>query len=401
MTNQGPLSGFRVLDFTQMMAGPFATQVLADLGADVIKVEKPGEGEWERSLASMGEYFSGQSVFFLAMNRGKRSLAVDLKRAEGIEVIRRLIPSVDVVMSNFKPGTMERLGLGYESVAALNPDIVYHSSSGFGQFGPYSNRPGQDLLLQAVSGLAAQSGRAGSPPTPTAHSLVDSATALFNVIAILAALLGRERGRPVGEAHVDMLSAAISIQCQELAAHTNLGQEFERSPAGVGAPWSAAPYGIYATSDGYIAIAMGDIAVVAAALAVPNIEELVRLDPFADRDELQTRIASSVQRWTRDEAVDLLLAVGAWAAPVLDFDEVVNHPQARANGSFVTLVHSSYGRFQASALPIRYSQFEPTYEIAAPLVGEHSRAILTSFGFTETEIDGLVESGVVDAGAAS
>lgn len=394
--NSGPLQGITVVDFTQMMAGPFATQILSDLGATVIKVEKPLVGEWERSLASMGEFFHGQSPFFLAMNRGKQSLGIDLKSDAGKDVVRKLIAQADVVTSNFRPGTLDRLGFGYDDVRQIKPDIVYASSSGYGSFGPWVGRPGQDLLLQAVSGMLAQSGKNGEPPTPVASSVIDAITALYNVIGILAALMGREKGLNVGEVEVSMLEAAIAVQCQEIAANINLEQEFQRSESGLGTPWNDAPYGVYRTSDGYVAIAMADLALLGELLDSPVLIEIGR-DPerFDRRDEAKYALESVTAAMSRDDLVYKLLERDVWAAPVLSFEEVRELEQVELSGILKKLQHPQYGSYVSPGLPVRFSDFLPAYTVAPPLPGQDSRDVLSRAGLSSDQIDELVQQGVV------
>ena len=191
------LEGIRVLDFTQMMMGPWATQFLADMGAEVIKVERPGAGEWERGLRAAGRLLGGQSPFFLAMNRNKKSLTLNLKDARARDIVLKLAATCDLVTENFRPGVLDRLGLGYDDLRQVNPSIVYVSGSGFGSDGPYAGRPGQDLLIQAMSGLAAYGGRRDDPPTPCGSSVVDASTALLLAYSAMVALFHRERtGEP-------------------------------------------------------------------------------------------------------------------------------------------------------------------------------------------------------------
>lgn len=392
----GPLAGIVVVDFTQMMAGPFATQILSDLGATVIKVEKPVVGEWERSLASMGEFFEGQSPFFLAMNRGKKSLGIDLKSEIGKEVVRKLIAQADVVTSNFRPGTLDRLGFGYEDVKAIQPKIVYAASSGYGSFGPWVGRPGQDLLLQAVSGMLSQSGKKGEPPTPVASSVIDAITALYNVIGIISALLGRSKNMDVGSVEVSMLDAAIAVQCQEISANINLQQKFERSESGLGAPWNDAPYGVYRAKDGYVAIAMADLSLLGQILLVPALAEISK-DPngFSRRDEAKTAIEAATIKISRDKLVDSLLEHDVWCAPVLSFEEMRELEQVQMSGILRELNHKEYGSFVTPGLPLKFSKFSPEYDVAPPLPGQDSRAVLTQAGLTDEEINLLIKDGVV------
>jgi crotonobetainyl-CoA:carnitine CoA-transferase CaiB-like acyl-CoA transferase len=398
MTTTGPLHGVFVVDFTQMMAGPFATQILADLGATVVKVEKPVSGEWERDLASMGEYFHGQSPFFLAMNRGKRSLGVDLKSEAGKALVRRLIVRADVVTSNFRPGTLDRLGFGYDDVKKLNPDAIYSASSGYGSSGPWVGRPGQDLLLQSVSGMLAQNGKAGDSPTPVANSVIDAITALYNVIGILAALLGRSQAINVGSVEVSMLEAAIAIQCQEISAHINLNQTFERSESGLGTPWNDAPYAVYKASDGFITIAMADLGLLSRVLGIPSLAEIAASgNTFEHRNQAKELLEATTQTMPRDVLVDLLLEFDVWCAPVLSFEEVRQLEQVRISGILKHLQHPEYGDFVSPGLPISFSDFTPGYDVAPPLPGQDSRDILRELGLTEVEMSELFDSGVVSA----
>ena len=269
----GALDGIRVLDFTQMMLGPFATQVLADLGADVIKVERPQLGEWERGLEFAGRLIGTDSAAFVAMNRNKRSVALDLKGKGARDALLRLAATCDVVVENFRPGVMERLGLGYDDFRAVRPDIIYCSGSGWGQRTKYAleNRPGQDLLIQAASGLALNTGAAGDPPIAAGTSICDATGALTLANGILAALLARYRHGVGQRVEVDLFHATMAILTQEISAMVNLGLDFTRSEAGIAQPWLSAPFGIYRTADGWIAIAMGSLSAVADVFDAPDV----------------------------------------------------------------------------------------------------------------------------------
>jgi crotonobetainyl-CoA:carnitine CoA-transferase CaiB-like acyl-CoA transferase len=281
------LDGIRVLDFTQMMMGPWATQFLGDMGAEVIKIERPGVGEWERGLRSSGELLDGQSPFFLAMNRNKKSLSLNLKQPQARDIVLRLVRDADLVIENFRPGVMARLGLGYDDLRAIEPSIVYVSGSGFGQTGPYVDRPGQDLLIQAMSGLAAYGGRAGDPPTPSGSSIVDASTALLLAFSAMVGLVHKLKTGEGQLIDVSLFDTAIALQCQEIAAHLNMERGFERSRAGIGGAWLSAPFGIYRTSDGHLALAMASLSVIGELLEEPRLAE--HDDPrraYDDRDEV-------------------------------------------------------------------------------------------------------------------
>lgn len=384
----GPLNGVRIADFTQMMAGPFATQLLGDLGAEVIKIEKIHTGEWERGLPSMGEFISGQSPFFLAMNRNKKSLAIDTKKPESLKIIKRIIETSDVVINNFRPGAMDRMGVSFEFCKEINPDIVYLNSTGFGSTGPYMSRPGQDLLLQSISGLVSNTGKGSDTPTALGTSIVDATTALFNVIGVLAGLIGKINGKKATKIDVNMLSSAISVQCQELVAYMNLNQNWERSQAGIASPWIAAPFGIYPTKDGYAAISMSDLSVLSDLLDLPRLKQLNTNElAFSERDEIKALIETKTVSFTRDGLIEHLLTKDIWCAPVKDFHEIVDDPQVKENETFTEIEHPEYGKLKVVAMPMKFSNYSPSYEIPAPMPGEHSEEILQNLGFSSQEID--------------
>src|ERR687888_885692 len=219
----------------------------------------------------MGELLAGQSPFFLAMNRNKKSVSLNLKHPRAGEIVRKLAQTSHLVTENFRPGVMDRLGIGYEDLRAVNPSIVYVAGTGFGSDGPYVDRPGQDLLIQSMSGLAAYGGRRVDPPTPSGSSIVDASTALLLAFSALVGLFHRERTGQGQRVDVDLFGTAIALQCQELTAFMNIKTRPERSAAGIGAAWLSAPFGIYATADGHVALAMGSLAVLGELIGVPEL----------------------------------------------------------------------------------------------------------------------------------
>lgn len=368
------LDNIRILDFTQMMLGPYGTQMLGDLGADVIKVERP-EGEWERGLAMMGEYVAGQSAAFLAMNRNKRSVALDLKDATARAAILELAKTCDVVVENFRPGVMDRLGLGYEDFRAVRPDIIYCSGSGWGQDSVFArqNRPGQDLLIQAMSGLAANTGRAGDPPTPAGTSIVDHATALTLACAVLAALVARNTHGVGQKIEVDLYSTAIAMQCQEISTLVNQGKNWERSAAGVGSAWLSAPFGTYEASDGWIAIAMAPIDVVAAAVGDPALGEL---DPWLQRDEVKDLLATHIAKETVDHWLETLLPAGIWTAKVRSTKEAVDELREQGSDLLITVPGPDGEPIELIGCPIRMSATPWQMRHAPAAVGQHTAEVL-------------------------
>jgi crotonobetainyl-CoA:carnitine CoA-transferase CaiB-like acyl-CoA transferase len=384
------LDNIRILDFTQMMLGPYGTQMLADLGADVIKVERP-DGEWERGLAMMGDYVAGQSAAFLAMNRNKRSIALDLKSATAREALLELAKTCDVVVENFRPGVMDRLGLGYESMKAVRPDIIYCSGSGWGQDTVFArqNRPGQDLLIQAMSGLAANTGRSVEPPTPAGSAIVDHATALTLACSILAALVARNTHGVGQRIEVDLYSTAIAMQCQEISALVNQGHEWERSAAGIGAAWLSAPFGIYETTDGWIAVAMASIDVVAAAVGD---SALADMDPWKQRDEIKEALARHIATQSSQHWLDTLLPAGIWTAKVRSTKEAVDELREQGSDLLVTVPGPDGSPIELIGCPIKMSETPWQQRLAPPAVGEHTAEVLESI-LSDELLAELLDSG--------
>jgi crotonobetainyl-CoA:carnitine CoA-transferase CaiB-like acyl-CoA transferase len=390
------LEGVRVLDFTQMMMGPWATQFLGDLGAEVIKVERPGSGEWERGLRAMGELLGGQSPFFLAMNRNKKSLTLNLKDPRAREVVLRLAGSCDLVCENFRPGVMDRLGMGYEALRAQNPSLVYVAGTGFGPDGPYADRPGQDLLVQSISGLAAYGGRRDDPPTPSGSSIVDASTALLLAFSAMVGLFHRERTGEGQRIDVSLLNTAVALQCQELAAFLNSGRRFQRSQAGVGAAWLSAPFGVYRTADGHLALAMGSLAVLGELLGLP---ELAGYDTperaWAERDHTYRILAGRLGERTTREWLELLASRDVWCAPVQSFEEVVADPQVAHNELLATVDYPGLGEVRVVGMPARFSQTPGTIRLGPPTVGQHTDEILGALGYGAEEVRRLRQEGCV------
>ena len=390
------LDGIRVLDFTQMMMGPWATQFLADMGAEVIKVERPGAGEWERGLRAAGRLLGGQSPFFLAMNRNKKSLALNLKDARARDIVLKLAATCDLVTENFRPGVLDRLGLGYEDLRRVNPSIVYVSGSGFGSGGPYAWRPGQDLLIQAMSGLAAYGGRGGDPPTPCGSSVVDASTALMLAWSAMVALFHRERTGEGQKVEVSLFATAIALQCQEITAFLNSGGGFTRSEAGVGAAWLDAPFGIYRTADGWIALAMMSLAELGEALDLP---ELAGYDDgeraFTERDTVKRLVEPVLGRRPTAEWLDSLGGRGLWCAPVQDFADLEDDPQVAHAGLIATVPHPDGGEVRVVGPPVRFGQTPGTIRTGPPAVGQHTGEVLKGLGYSDDELRALREEGVV------
>ncbi len=384
------LDGVKILDFTQYKAGPMGTQILGDMGADIIKIERSRGGDLERRFATFGRFTGkGDSPFFLAMNRNKRSLALNIKTPEAKEIIYKLAAEADVVVQNFRPGVLKKLGYGYEDFKKINPNIIYCSNSGYGLTGPYVKRPGQDLLAQAMSGLIMMNGTEDSP-TAVATSVPDAVTALYLCIAILGALYHKKDTGEGQEIDVDLLSSAIAIQQEEISAYLNLKPrpEFKRSKTGLAAPWNGAPYGIYKTSDQkYIALGVVPMEKLSELIHAPELAEYTELeDAFDHRDDIRPIVQEKILQNTQEYWVDYMLGFDVWCAPVNSFKEMIHDPQVIHNQNIRKMSHSVLGEIGVVAQPIRCSKTPLCYEMAPPVLGQHSEEILHELGYEEEKI---------------
>ncbi len=391
------LEGVTVLDFSHLLQGPFATQMLGDLGANVIKIERPGPGDMFRTMTFNNRWLGGsESPNFLAWNRNKRSLALDLKAPEAKGILHRLAARTDVVVQNFRPGVLARLGFGYEDFRTLNPRIIYCSGSGYGDSGPYVNRPGQDMLLQGLTGLAANTGRADGPPTPVGAGMADQLGAMNMVYAILAALYYREKSGVGQEVKIDLLSGMLAHQAQELVSALNFDQDFKRPRSGIGHPGMAAPFGVYPTADGFITIAMSPFKKL---VAVLGCEELLAFDHpetlFEDRDTIWEKLASYTEKRATSELMEALLGADIWCGEVKTHRQVAQDPQVKHLGCITSYQHPVAGEVQVVAPAIRMSETPAHIGRPAPLVGQHSSEVLRELGFSDADIRDYLSRGVV------
>src|SRR5215213_5251809 len=312
------LDGVRVVSFTHFLQGPSATQVLADLGADVIKIESV-QGAWERHWSGGEAFKNGVSVFFLLAGRNQRSLSVDLRSEEGKEVVQKLVEEADVIVENFRPGVLDRLGFGYEQVYKTNPKIVYCSLSGYGSTGPGRDRPGQDLLAQAMSGIGMLNGNKSDPPTLVGTAVVDQHAAVLGALGVLAALYER-RDTGVGKKiDSNLLNAALDLQIEPFIYHLN-GQLYERSETGVSSRFHQAPYGIFETADGYICISLTPPEKMAQAFGDDTFHEWSEEDQFRRREEVNAHIAGHVRTRPAEHWHGVFDEVGIWYAPVNEYE---------------------------------------------------------------------------------
>ena len=391
------LDGYRVLDLSVAMAGPLAAMRLGDLGADVVKVE-PTTGEWQRHTAAGGATGHEVNASFLSLNRNKRSLAVDLKSVEGRELLYELVKSADVFLQNYRPGVAARLGVDYETLRALKPDLVYVSISGYGDTGPYAEWPGQDLLVQAMSGALFSAGRPGEPPVAAPYFLADAVTAYSAFEGVLAALLHRERTGEGQLIQVNMLDAVIALQMQELSVHTVGGVPQTRSDEVHAHSYIRAPYGIFTTADGYLSLAFANLPVLAEVLDAPQLAGLdAERDGFARRDEIAAAVSTALLRESTDHWLHKLRERGVWCGPVLSYADVRTDPQVLHNGSFVTYDHPTEGAVTTPGFPYTFSRTPPEVRRPAPLVGEHTDELLAELGLSSEQRQALIQQGAVVA----
>lgn len=395
----GILSGYRVLDCSIAMAGPFAAQRLGDLGADVVKVE-PTTGEWQRHVAAGGAEGSRVNVSFLSLNRNKRSLAVDLKSPDGKQVLLDLVKTADVFLQNYRPGVAKRLGVDYESLSKINPGLIYVSISGYGEDGPYVHRPGQDLVLQGMSGAMLSAGREGEPPTAAGQYLVDAITAYNAFEGALAALLHRERTGEGQLVQVNMLDAITTIQMQELSVFTVGGKPQERSAEPHAHVYIRAPYGAFATSDGFIIVAFPKLETLGKVIGEDSFLTMNdEVDTWTRRDEIFAKTREKLRAKTSSEWLELLRAADIWCGPVYGYADLVEDEQIKHNGTFVEYEHPTEGRVKTPGFPIRFSKTPSTVDRGAPITGQDTRDVLAEAGYAADKIEALERSGAIVSGS--
>jgi CoA:oxalate CoA-transferase len=381
MSKPLPLAGILVIDFSQFLSGPSAALRLADLGARVIKIERPGTGDICRQLYISNVVLDGDSTTFHAINRNKESFAADLKYSSDQKRVRKLLAQADVVLHNFRPGVMERLGFAYDDVQAINKSIIYGTITGYGVDGPWSQKPGQDLLLQSLIGLTWLSGNADDGPVPMGLSICDMLAGAQLAQGVLACILRRSLTGVGGLVEVRMLESILDFQFEALTTYLqDGGDQPVRTALSNAHAYLGAPYGIYATRDGFLALAMGSIVRLGELLQCPGL--LAFQDPntwFERRDEIKDELSRHLEAQSTAHWLAILEPVDIWCAEVLDWNQLTTHPAYHALGMEQTVYRKDGLAMKTTRLPMRFNGERFASAIGSPKVGEHTERIVREF----------------------
>ena len=379
--NNKPLSGLTVLEFSQFLAGPVAGLRLSDLGARVIKIEKPEVGDLCRYIYLSDTNLSGDNSLFHAINRNKESFVANLKSSDDLDKVKKLISQADIVTQNFRPGVIERIGLDYETVKKINPKIVYGSITGYGNKGPWKDLPGQDLLAQSRSGLVWLNGSGNDAPTPMGLAAADMFAGHFLVQGILAGVIKSLKTGQSSHVQTSLMEAMLDFQFEVLTTYLNNGKRKpKRSNYNNAHAYLAAPYGIYKTRDGYMALSM---------TPVPNLGELIKLDSikeftdkndwFVKRDEIKELIGSHISANTTQYWLDILQPADVWCSEVLEWEQMLEHEGFKVIDMLQRIKRSDGLDIETLRCPIRFDDDIFKSEIAAPTIGQHTTDITKEF----------------------
>jgi len=395
------LQGIRVVSFNHFLLGPMGIQALADLGADVIAVETP-DGGWQRHWSSGGIWCDGQSMLQLCANRNKRSIALDLKSLKGKEIALKLVDTADVVAENFRPGVMEKLGFGHETLKKRKPDLIYASASGYGPDGPYAERPGQDLLAQALFGMMAITGQAANGPRPAGVSVIDHHGAALFALGVLAALVRRGRTGQGCRVDASLMQSALDLQAESLVAWLNAPERPKKVNAHkhVAGWYYGAPYGVYPTADGHIALSLIPLADLADAVGEPRLATFTEADSFTRQDQIGDLVAAALKARTTAEWAAILDERKLWNAPVQDYAAIEKDPQVRHMEALVTVPGAGPEQAPITLVnhPLRYDGEAAEIRLPPQPLGAQTAEVLQELGFSSQEVAALVAEGVVRLG---
>lgn len=392
-----PLDGIRVLDFTRVLAGPFCTMILGDMGAEVIKVEQPVKGDDTRAFGP--PFDRGESAYFLSVNRNKKSVTLDLKAETGREVIRRLIARSDVLVENFRPGTLKKLGFDYGAVAKMNPRLVYASVSGFGQTGPWTAKPGYDLALQGLGGIMSLTGDPAGPPSKVGVSQADLVAGLYAVQGILLALYARERTGRGQLVDVAMLDGQLSLLTYQAGIFFMTGAP----PGRIGNRHpTICPYETFKASDRHINIAVGNDKLWKTFCELLGLGAICSHPDYATnpkrvehRDSIFPIIQEVIQERDSAHWLALFEKHGIPSGPILSVSEALSHSQAAARDMVVTVAHGTLGPLMQTGIPVKLSETPGAIVSAPPRLGEHTGEVLASLGFSGAEIQAMRAGGAI------
>ncbi len=396
----GPLKGLRVLDLTRVLAGPTCTQMLGDLGAEVIKIERPGSGDDTRGFAPPVMPGTGESAYFIGVNRNKRSVTLDIATPEGQAIAKQLLADTDILVENFKVGALAKYGLGYEQLHEEFPGLIYCSITGFGQTGPYAPRPGYDSLIQGMGGVMSLTGEPDGLPQKVGVPVADLFAGLYGCIGILAALRHRERTGQGQQVDIGMLDTHV-------AWLANQGMNFlatRENPARLGNQHpNIVPYQVFPTKDGYMVLSVGNDATFKRFCDAFGLEKLLADERFAtnparvaNRQLVTDTLTPVMQTQTTDWWVEKLEALKIGCGPINTLKQVFDDPHVKARGMEVQMKHSSGEAVTVIANPVRLSETPPDYRIAPPLLGEHTSEVLQDLlGIDEATFAELKKKGVI------
>lgn len=393
-----PLEHIKVLDFTRVLAGPYCTMILANMGAEIIKVERPGTGDDSRDF---GPFMNGQSAYFVSINRGKKSISLDLKSPKAIELVKELVKEVDVVAENFRPGTMEKLGLGYEELKKINPRLIFATMSGFGQTGPYSRRPAYDMVVQGMGGIMSITGEEGGDPVRVGTSIGDITAGMFGAIGILASLIDREISGEGRMVDVAMFDGQLAILENAISRYTATGEV--PKPLGARHP-SIAPFEAYKTKDSYVIIACGNDALWEKFCKLTGREDLLEMEIFKTNPdrvkhvrELKKYMTEIFSQKTTAEWDEYLNKNGVPCSAINTVDKLFSDPQVEARKMLVEVEQPGVGKIKIAGNPIKLSGLEKEIpDEPAPQIGEHSELILKQYlGYTDEQIAELKKDNVI------